>query len=256
MQGRRTGGGRPPATTTDASATTSATTDASATGDATAIVTTSATAGATARRGAARGLAVAAAVVAVATTADVLAGGPLRHLDTWLFADGLPPRTGPWHWFWRTLVNAGQYWLVGTLTALAVLAAARRARDVWTAVRGGLWLLSTEIIVRGAQIAFGRTPPRTGHDLLFQDGYLSYPSGHAANAAACWLVITALTGAARRWRIAAHALAATVAVAVVALGYHWATDALAGWALGTLLGTAGRALIPARTPPAPTAPAR
>ncbi|GLW99449.1 hypothetical protein Misp02_35360 [Microtetraspora sp. NBRC 16547] len=45
------------------------------------------------------------------------------------------------------------------------------------------------------------------------------------------------------WLTAAfHAWAAVVAAAVVALGYHWPSDAIAGWALGIVLGSLGRLL--------------
>ncbi|MQY08972.1 phosphatase PAP2 family protein [Actinomadura macrotermitis] len=202
--------------------------------------------------------AAAAAVFTALVTLDVLIGGPLRHLDGQTFAGGLPPRTGARHWFWRTVVNGGQYWLVGGLAALAALLAAWRRRDAWLPVRAALWLAATELAVRAGQLATARTPPRTGHDLLFQDGYLSYPSGHAANAAACLPVIALLTGAGRAWTIAAHALAIGVAAATVALGYHWPTDALAGWALGVLSAALARLIIPGRRrdraaedPPAP-----
>ncbi|MGK5555564.1 phosphatase PAP2 family protein [Actinomadura kijaniata] len=194
-----------------------------------------------------------AAVLTVATTLDVLAGGSLRRFDAWVFADGLPPRTGAWHLFWRTVVNGGQYWLVGGLTALAALWASRRARDPWLLAGAAVWLVASELVIRAAQIAFGRTPPLSGRDVLFADGYLSYPSGHAANAAACLTMLVALTGASRRRAACAHVLIVGVAVAVVALGYHWPTDALAGWGLGTVLGCAGRALVRerARRRPAP-----
>ncbi|MFC4907345.1 phosphatase PAP2 family protein [Actinomadura gamaensis] len=184
-----------------------------------------------------------AALVALATTLDVLAGGLLRHADDRIFAGGPPPRTGAWHWFWRTVVNGGQYWLVGTLVTVLALLTAWRRRSLWTAVRAGIWLLGTEAAIRAAQLAFARTPPRTGADHLFTGGYLSFPSGHAANSAACLTVAAALLHATRRWRIAVHALIAAVAVAVVALGYHWPTDALAGWGLGVVLGAIGRAVI-------------
>lgn len=190
-----------------------------------------------------QGLVVASAVVTVVVIADVLVGGPLRHLDDQVFADGLPPRSGYRHFFWRTVVNAGQYWLVGSLAALTSLAVAWRRRSAALAIRAGVWLVTAELLVRGAQIGFARTPPRTGRDALLADGFLSFPSGHAANAAACLLFVAALVGASRAWTIAAHALAAGVAVAVVALGYHWPTDAIAGWGLGMLLACAGRAFV-------------
>ena len=190
-----------------------------------------------------RALAVVAAVVMVVVTADVLAGGPLRNLDSHVFAAGLPSRSGVRHLFWRTVVNGGQYWLVGSLVALTAIAVAWRRRSIALLVRAGGWLVAAELVSRGAQTGFARTPPRTGQDTLFADGYLSFPSGHAANAAACLLVTATLAGASRAWTIAAHGLAAGVAVAVVALGYHWPTDAAAGWGLGVVLAYAGRALV-------------
>lgn len=189
-------------------------------------------------------LPVLAALAAVAATADVLAGGPLRHLDHWTFEDGLPARTGAWHWFWRTVVNGGQHSLVVPAFGLVAAVVAWRRRSGWLLLRAGVWLACTEALVRGAQIFFARTPPHSDRDALFDGGHLSYPSGHAANAAACLLVIAALAGARRGWTIAAHVLAAGVAVAVVTLGYHWPTDALAGWGIGALLACAGRILVP------------
>ncbi|MES9606204.1 phosphatase PAP2 family protein [Actinomadura sp. NPDC000929] len=181
-------------------------------------------------------------------TADVLLGGPLRHLDGRVFADGLPARSGAWHLGWRTVVNGGQYWLVGSFAALASLLAARRRRSKALLVKAGVWLVASELLVRGSQIALARTPPRTGRDALFADGFLSYPSGHAANAAACLLFAAAVTGASRAWTAAAHTVAAAVAVAVVALGYHWPTDAVAGWALGAFLACLGRIWLAAPYP--------
>lgn len=188
-------------------------------------------------------LALAAALVTVAVTADVLVGGALRHFDGRVFVDGLPPRSGAWHFGWRTIVNGGQYWLVGSITAVVSVIVARRRRSPGLLVRAGVWLVTSELVIRGAQIVLARTPPRTGQDTFFTDGYLSYPSGHAANAAACLLFIAAVTGASRRWTVAAHAMAVAVATATVVLGYHWPTDAIAGWGLGALLACAGRALV-------------
>ncbi len=196
-------------------------------------------------------LAVAAAILTAAATLDVLAGGPLRALDHRVFADGLPPRTGPWYWTWRTIVNAGQHWLAGSLVAATAAAVAWRRRRIRPLLTAALWLIATEATVRGAQLAFARTPPRTGHDALAADGSLSYPSGHAANAAACLLFAAALARAPRRATVAAHVLAAAVAAGVVALGYHWPTDAAAGWGTGVLLACAGRALLTGAERPAP-----
>lgn len=176
------------------------------------------------------------------TVADVLAFGGAHLGDRTAFRDGLPPRTGAWHTLWRTLVTGGQYWLVGTAAALAVTWAAWRARNLRLLLTGGIWLIGTELAIRALQVGTGRTPPLRGVDLLHAGG-VSFPSGHAANAAACLTLIAAVLAVPRWLRAAAHAWALLVAVAVVTLGYHWPSDAVAGWALGILLGLLGRRLI-------------
>jgi membrane-associated phospholipid phosphatase len=66
------------------------------------------------------------------------------------------------------------------------------------------------------------------------DGVLSYPSGSTVGAAA--LAMAAVLAATARWRVATAVVAAAYAVwmalAVVALLWHYPTDALAGLAYG------------------------
>ncbi|MEU7458528.1 phosphatase PAP2 family protein [Streptosporangium roseum] len=90
--------------------------------------------------------------------------------------------------------------------------------------------------------ALGRTLPGSGGDLLFAAGQ-SFPSGHAALGAACLLVSATLVHGGRYLEGAAHVLAVGVAVATVMLGYHWPSDAIAGWALSVGLGLLGRAIV-------------
>ncbi|WP_424531997.1 phosphatase PAP2 family protein [Sphaerisporangium viridialbum] len=172
------------------------------------------------------------------TVADVLAFGGAHIGDRGVFRDGLPPRSGLWHTLWRVLVMGGQYWLVGSAAALAVAWAAWRARSLHVLLVGGLWLVGTELVIRGMQVAAGRTAPLRGADLLFAGG-VSFPSGHAANAAACLVFIVGVLAAPTWLTLAAYGWAILVAVAVVTLGYHWPSDAIAGWALGVLLGWLG-----------------
>ncbi len=91
------------------------------------------------------------------------------------------------------------------------------------------------VITAYAKDLFGRARP-PGAEAL---GVLSaaFPSGHASNTTA-FAVATALAlGAARpAWRTRAMWIAAGVSFVMgwtrLALGVHWTTDVLAGWALG------------------------
>ncbi|MFI9596404.1 phosphatase PAP2 family protein [Nonomuraea sp. NPDC052265] len=183
-----------------------------------------------------------AGVLLVLTVGDVLVFGGAHTGDQAVFRDGLPPRSGAWHAFWRVLVMGGQYWLVGSVAALATAWLAWRARSLPLLLAGGLWLAGGELVIRALQLCFGRTAPLRGVDLLFAEA-ASFPSGHAANAAACLTFVAGVSSAPPWLRTAAHAWAVLVAIAVVTLGYHWPSDAVAGWALGILLGRLGRHLV-------------
>ena len=66
-------------------------------------------------------------------------------------------------------------------------------------------------------------------------GNLAYPSGHAANAVAFFL-LAALILANKRlvlWRSLAIALALLIGTSRVLLGVHWPSDVLGGWLWGT-----------------------
>ncbi|MEV4400049.1 phosphatase PAP2 family protein [Nonomuraea sp. NPDC049607] len=183
-----------------------------------------------------------AGVLLVLTVGDVLVFGGAHTGDQVVFRDGLPPRSGVWHAFWRVLVTGGQYWLVGSAAALATAWLAWRARSLPVLLAGGSWLVGSELVIRALQLCFGRTAPLREVDLLFA-GAVSFPSGHAANAAACLTFVAGVLSAPSWLRTAAHAWAVLVAIAVVTLGYHWPSDAIAGWALGIVLGQVGRHLV-------------
>ena len=115
---------------------------------------------------------------------------------------------------WRVLVDlGGAAFLCLALVAAAVTHLIRR-RNVRPVLVAGGWIVAIEAVIWLAKITIGRTPPRSGLDLVFHGG-MSYPSGHAADAVA-------------------------VAISNVQLHYHWPTDAVAGWALGLAAGTLAR----------------
>ena len=99
--------------------------------------------------------------------------------------------------------------------------------------------LSGALCVRAFKVAFGRARPDTAYAELVTTT-LSFPSGHATMSAVVFLTLGALVANTRtRWveRVyilgAAALMALLVGTSRVALGVHWATDVLAGWAFGS-----------------------
>jgi membrane-associated phospholipid phosphatase len=173
-------------------------------------------------------------------TVDVLADGPLRHLDATI-ADASWHQAEPWLTHLAKMVElGGQRAYVCTLLAVVagVLALRRRTWRPLLVTFVGLLLLNG--VVGLAKITLGRSRPVTGHDLLFTADQ-QFPSGHAANAALSWgLIVWLLVRYGRRALrpvrayAAAMGLAAVVCAASLYLGYHWLTDLLAGLPLGAL----------------------
>lgn len=119
-----------------------------------------------------------------------------------------------------------------TLVAAVYLLAAeehRRAILFLFIVIGG------RAVVALMKVLFGRGRPAI--DLQLVDTHsMSFPSGHAANALITFLALALLVPRDRASRIFASVIGIVVALLVgasrVALGVHWSTDVIAGWAFG------------------------
>lgn len=179
----------------------------------------------------------------LAITVDVLAGGPLRHLDdavagaTWHRADPVLVHLG------FVLDRLGQRAVAGAVLVLVAAVLAWRRRSWRPLVVTGVGLLALNLVVGALKLGIGRTKPLAGVDLLHAGGS-QFPSGHAANAVLCWGLLSYLLlvhgrplgEAAQRWLVAAPVLL-TLAVcgASLYLDFHWLTDLVAGAALGLTL---------------------
>jgi undecaprenyl-diphosphatase len=200
---------------------------------------------------------------------------PHRVTPAYVAHHGLHLKSGWQFWLWRTIVWGGQYWLLAALCGLAVAVVAVRRRRPWLLVAVGGWIIADQGAVWAFKRVVGRTFPGAGRDLLFTTSE-AYPSGHSALGASCLIVLAALLpavlrapgpaapglrpkatawltrpgvesraslGAQRYAMAAANVMAILVAVATVLLGYHWPTDAMAGWSYGILLGMVGHAVV-------------
>ncbi|WP_344839090.1 phosphatase PAP2 family protein [Actinocorallia longicatena] len=185
------------------------------------------------------------------TTLDVLFTGPLTRWDrsSMLLPGTLEVDPGFWHVFWRTIVWAGQFWLVGGLAGIAGCLAAWRIRRWWPALVTGVWIVVINIILLAIKKWLQRPAPHAGYDALWVPGKLSYPSGHAAMSASCLVMVVVLVTLGRSDSLRrkalwwAYGISAAASVATVVLGYHWPTDTITGYALGLLFGWGGQSAI-------------
>ncbi|SDX76294.1 PAP2 superfamily protein [Modestobacter sp. DSM 44400] len=184
-----------------------------------------------------------AAVVALVVTVDLLTRGRLEGMDL-----RVSEVVSSWD-----LRHSSAYWPVWVFTQaggrgfiLIVLAGLVgwlwwRERTLVPLVRVLLALVLLTGVVYAFKWGTGRTAPAYPGSFFHREG-ASYPSGHVANAVLMWGVA--------RWQVVEFglpdrvqraawvlSLAGPVAtgVAMVALDFHWVTDAVVGAAVGVLL---------------------
>jgi len=184
-----------------------------------------------------------AAVVTVAVSIDLLRGGWLLHLDLRVSSvvDGWDLRHGSGYWVvWLFTQLGGRGFILAVLAVLVGwLAWSRRTLLPLARVLVALVLLTA--VIYGFKYGMGRTAPEYPGSFFHRDGS-SFPSGHVANAVLMWGVA--------RWQAAEYGLAPVLqrlfrvlslggpiaaGAAMVALNFHWVTDAVVGAAVGVLL---------------------
>jgi len=178
----------------------------------------------------------AAAIVAACVVTTALLGAWLGHgahtdrVDTVIDARVKAILPGSAKLLERLAWPGGLHAIIGMTAVLALICLLRRR------YRGAA--LAAISIPAAAVITEGLLKPLVGRTAL---GFLSFPSGHATGTFALATAITVLLAGAprvpRAVRLAAaviaFAVASVVAAAMIALGFHYFTDAVAGAAVGT-----------------------
>ena len=170
----------------------------------------------------------------------------LRAADGAASALGEDVRWGPATFL---LLLASAWWVKWPLIAMLGAAGDCRRRCLPRATIAAFGAVAaTGLLVTLFKEFFDRArPPVSGIEAVgVIPASASFPSGHAATAFAAAVAVGAFYPRLRRPLLA---LAAVVALSRVYLGVHYATDVLAGTALGVLLGLASVWLVRAVAPP-------
>jgi len=183
------------------------------------------------------------ALVTVGVTVALLSGGWLERLAlqvsetvrVWAL------RHSDAYWFVWVFTQAGGRGFILIVLAGLVAWLAVRQRTLVPLVRVLLALALLTAVVYAFKWGTGRTAPAYPGSFFHRDG-ASYPSGHVANAVLMWGVARwqavefGLPAGVQRaaWLLSVFGPVAT-GVAMVALDFHWVTDAVVGLAVGLLL---------------------
>ncbi len=189
-------------------------------------------------------LVVLALVGTAAVTVDLLTGGVLERLDlrvsdivgSW----GLR-NSAAYPLVWLATQLGGRVFILVVLVALVgYLVHQRRTPLPLIRLVAGLVLLT--VVIYGLKHGVGRTAPAYPGSFFHRDDGVSFPSGHVANAVLMWGIA--------RWQAVEFALAPTVqrtfwllsvvgpvtaGLSMVALNFHWVTDAVVGASVGIVL---------------------
>lgn len=188
--------------------------------------------------------AAAAALLAIVLAWVVVPGGsPPTALDTWVFdvTNDWTARA-PWAVDAAAVIGAGTDTLPSTLAATAVVLGLLAWRRWYLAVFVAISGLTGVLVVEVTKRTVGRIRP-PGAETYIESGLdRSFPSGHASVGVYVYVACALLLVLAGQ-RIGSAALAwsgrvlavfgVVIGLTRIVLGVHWATDVLAGWAIGS-----------------------
>jgi membrane-associated phospholipid phosphatase len=138
----------------------------------------------------------------------------------------------------RIVTQLGSAWFVILLLSMVTAAVLARHAGRTLAATGPVSAAGAALLVTTVKLLIARPRPTVGDVVAVASGF-SFPSGHSAQAVACygalaWLI--AHLTVTRRSTIAAWAGAALVALAIgfsrLYLGVHWLSDVVGGFVLG------------------------
>lgn len=184
-----------------------------------------------------------AVVVAVGMTLDLLRRGRVERMDLRFseIVDSWGLRHSAAYWpIWVVTQLGGRVFILVVLAGLVGYLAFRR-RTLLPLLRVLLALVLLTAVIYGFKYGAGRTAPSYPGSFFHRDG-ASFPSGHVGNAVLMWGVA--------RWQVVEYRLPGPVqrlfwflsilapvltGVAMLALDFHWVTDAVVGGAVGVVL---------------------
>lgn len=130
-----------------------------------------------------------------------------------------------------TLLGGWTVLIPATFIAAALLWRRGERRSMLYLLAFTLW---GRVMVDAVKLTIDRARP---NDLpqLAETISASFPSGHAANATIVYGAIALLLAPGQRWALSlAIFLSAAIGITRLALGVHWPSDVVGGWALGLL----------------------
>jgi membrane-associated phospholipid phosphatase len=184
-----------------------------------------------------------AAVVAVVITVDLLSRGWLEWMDLRVseLVSSWGIKSSGWYWpVWGVTQLGGRGFILIVLAGFVGYVCWTR-RTLLPLLRVLLALVLLTAVIYGFKYGTGRTAPGYPGSFFHRDGE-SFPSGHVANAVLMWGLA--------RWQAVEYGLPAPLqrlfatlsiagpivaGAAMVALNFHWVSDAVVGAAVGVFV---------------------